>query len=84
MKITVIIALLTLISPLTLHAEGKINYSGIPCKWTCTHDATDEVGPKKADPAETREDRRIMRQAVHTGWVERGDGRLLLVDRGRR
>lgn len=81
MKTIVITILLTLLCPLTLHAEGKITYSGVPCKWTCSHDTTDEVGPKKSDPAETREDRKIMCQAAGAGWVERGDGRLLLVDR---
>ena len=83
MKTAIIAALLILSFPLTLHAEGKVTYSGVPCKWTCSHEATDEVGPKKSDPVETREDRRIMRQTGTTGLIERGDGRLLLVDRGR-
>ena len=87
MKTVAIAALLTLLCPLNLYA-GAITYSGIPCKWMCAHDVADEIGPKKTDPVETREDHRIMRQisrasfpvGTDAAWTERGDGRLLLLD----
>ena len=88
MKIIIITALCALCYPLTLHAAGAITYSGIPCRWTCAHEVNDSVGPKKDDPVAAQKDRRIMRQVSRasfpTGpsavYIERGDGRLLLLD----
>ena len=81
MKTAVAALVFALLCPLTLHAEGKVTYSGIPCQWSCTHKVNDPVGLKKTDPAETQEDRRIMASqppADSPGVIERGDGKLLL------
>ncbi len=80
--------LICLVYPHNLYAEGKISYSGIPCKWSCSHESVDEVGPQKDDPVAARKDRQIMAEATRysperlSAIIERGDGRLLLLDPG--
>ena len=91
MKIAVLLAMCVLFCPVTLRAQGKISYSGIPCKWACTHETIDDIRPQRDDEHAARQDRELQRRLVNSVpfpaavpgaacFVDRVDGRLLLLD----
>lgn len=80
-----------LLLPAVAQAGGKISYSGIPCKWSCTHETVDDVGPQRDDPIAARQDHALQRRVVNYGFLpgktsgtacflKRNDGRLFLLD----